>query len=157
MTGNPRLISPPGTSALVNNGRIIGHRMRITENDILCSPPPLFHGFGIYLCLMTSVNCGSCLVFPNDVFDAQATLKAILDEKCTGFNGVPTMFVAVLEEARKRGLKSAKVRTGISSGAPVPSPLMQDFKQIFPMPDLTIIYGSCLLEQVANSYHTSVF
>ncbi|KIX97082.1 uncharacterized protein Z520_07196 [Fonsecaea multimorphosa CBS 102226] len=102
---------------------------------------------------MTSINRGSYLVFPNDVFDARATLKAILDEKCTGFNGVPTMFGAVLEEARKRNLISAKVRTGISSGAPVPSSLMQDFKQVFDMPDFTIIYG--LTETTGAVFMTS--
>jgi long-chain acyl-CoA synthetase len=91
---------------------------------------------------MTSVTHGSCLVFPNDVFDAVATLRALTSENCSGFNGVPTMYVAVLQEVLNKKVKSVKIRTGITSGAPVPRHLMNDFKEILGMPDQTIIYGT---------------
>jgi fatty-acyl-CoA synthase len=32
------------------------------------------------------------MIYPNETFDAEATLKAISEEKATAIYGVPTMF-----------------------------------------------------------------
>ena len=42
--------------SILNNGKSIGDRMLLTENDIVCCPPPLFHCFGSILGYMATGN-----------------------------------------------------------------------------------------------------
>jgi fatty-acyl-CoA synthase len=38
------------------------------------------------------------MVYPSASFDPEATIKAVGSEKCTALYGVPTMFIAMLDE-----------------------------------------------------------
>ena len=71
--------------------------MLLTEDDVVCCPPPLFHCFGCILGYMATATHGSAIVFPTEAFDPKATLQSVQEEKCTALYGVPTMFVAELE------------------------------------------------------------
>ena len=114
-------------SNLVNNSRFIGDRMRLSHLDTLCCPPPLFHCFGLVLGLLAAVTHGSKIVYPSEVFDAQASLRAVLDERCTALHGVPAMFDSLLALPEAANLQASKLRlrTGIIAGAPVPRYLME--------------------------------
>ncbi|KAL1296727.1 hypothetical protein AAFC00_000197 [Neodothiora populina] len=83
--------------SILNNGRSIGDRMELTEKDVVCCPPPLFHCFGSILGYMAAATHGSAIVFPTEAFDPRATLHAVEEYKCTALYGVPTMFVSELE------------------------------------------------------------
>ncbi|CAZ85227.1 unnamed protein product [Tuber melanosporum] len=105
--------------SILNNGKSIGDRMLLTNKDVICCPPPLFHCFGSVLGYMASATHASCIVFPAECFDAKATLHAVQQEKCTALYGVPTMFTAELEllasgEVEQKGFEH--IRTGIAAG-----------------------------------------
>lgn len=116
--------------------------MALTEKDIVCCPPPLFHCFGLVLGLMACVTHGSTIVFPGEAFNARMTLEAVHGEKCTALHGVPTMFAAELAERRMAGYKISHLRTGIAAGAPVPLQLMEDLRAEFDLQELTNTYGT---------------
>lgn len=126
---------------IINNGQAIGDRMRLTQEDILCCPPPLFHCFGLVLGLLACITHGSSIVFPSPTFSPAATLQAITRENCTAVHGVPAMFAAELQLARPSDFGSTRLRTGIAAGSPVPPALMKDIQQIFRMNGLTNTYG----------------
>ncbi|KAK4136299.1 acetyl-CoA synthetase-like protein [Trichocladium antarcticum] len=128
---------------IVNNSRFIGDRMRLTPDDILCCPPPLFHCFGLVLGLMAVVTHGAKIVYPAEVFDAPATLRAIASEQCTAVHGVPAMFDSLLALPEAKDLKASdlRLRTGIIAGAPVPRYLMELLVSRLGMSEFTSSYG----------------
>lgn len=114
--------------------------MRLTPSDIICCPPPLFHCFGLVLGLLAVISHGSSIVFPSEVFDPAAVLRAVSDERCTGLHGVPAMFSAQLELV-KDNFHCPHLRTGIAAGAPVPKKLMEDLRAILNLHEITNTYG----------------
>ncbi|KAF2102362.1 AMP-binding enzyme [Rhizodiscina lignyota] len=138
-TGNPKAASLTHFN-VVNNARFIGDRMQLTPSDILCCPPPLFHCFGLVLGLLAVFTHGGKIVYPGEVFDPPATLRAISDEQCTALHGVPAMFDSLFSLPRI-GLNITKLRTGIIAGAPVPKHLMQKMFKEFGMREFTSSYG----------------
>lgn len=87
--------------------------MRLTENDSLCLPVPLYHSFGAVLGNLACISHGTQLVYPSAEFDAEATLKAIHEEKCTAVHGVPTMFISQLNHPNLKNYDLSSLRTGI--------------------------------------------
>ncbi|KAF3026920.1 hypothetical protein E8E15_002018 [Penicillium rubens] len=68
--------------------------------------------------------------------------KAVmLTHLCTGLQGVPTMFAAVLEWYRQRGTRPPPLRTGIIGGSPVSPALLRELQHEFALEDLGIAYG----------------
>ncbi|UNI16184.1 putative NRPS-like protein biosynthetic cluster [Purpureocillium takamizusanense] len=126
---------------LVNNSRFIGDRMRLTSEDILCCPPPLFHCFGLVLGLLAIVTHGGKIVYPAEVFDIPSTLRAISDEGCTAVHGVPAMFDSLFQAELPPGFSCDRLRTGIIAGAPVPRYLMELLVNRFGMSEFTSSYG----------------
>ena len=59
-------------SSILNNSRFIGDRMNLTDEDILCCPPPLFHCFGLVLGLLAILTHGGKIVYTSETFDADA-------------------------------------------------------------------------------------
>jgi fatty-acyl-CoA synthase len=67
------------------------------------------------------------MIYPNETFDAEATLKAISEEK-TAIYGVPTMFFAELAHPDFKQYDLSSLRTGIMAGSLCPSELMKRCK-----------------------------
>ncbi|KAK3939177.1 hypothetical protein QBC46DRAFT_152157 [Diplogelasinospora grovesii] len=128
---------------IVNNARFIGDRMRLTPADTLCCPPPLFHCFGLVLGLMSVITHGAKIIYPAEVFDADATLRAIVEEQCTAVHGVPAMFDTLLNLPAAEHLSASdlRLRTGIIAGAPVPRYLMEQLVAKLGMTEFTSSYG----------------
>jgi acyl-CoA synthetase (AMP-forming)/AMP-acid ligase II len=130
--------------SILNNGLQIGDRMLLTEKDVICCPPPLFHCFGCILGYMASATHGSSIVFPTEAFDPHAALKAVQEYKATALYGVATMFLAELEllangTVAHEGFQY--LRTGIAAGSSVPAELMRKLHKILNLDELTICYG----------------
>ncbi len=126
---------------LVNNAMLIGERLRITHEDKLCSPVPLYHCFG---CVMSSMLCfvtGATLILPAASFDALATLRAIDQERATAVYGVPTMFIAELQHPEFARFDLSSLRTGIMAGAPCPIEIMRHVIADMHCAEMTIAYG----------------
>ncbi|KAL9043484.1 MAG: hypothetical protein Q9214_003334 [Letrouitia sp. 1 TL-2023] len=130
--------------SILNNGKSIGDRMLLTEQDIVCCPPPLFHCFGCILGYMATATHGSAIVFPSEAFDPLASLKSVQEENCTALYGVPTMFIAELEALQNGKVTYAgfeHLRTGIAAGSSIPAELMRKLHKTLNLTELTICYG----------------
>lgn len=127
-------------SNVLNNARFIGDRLRFTPHDVLCCPPPLFHCFGLVLGLLAILTHGGKIIYPGEVFDPQATMRAIAEEQCTGLHGVPAMFDTLFSLPRLSP-STSRLRTGIIAGAPVPKQLMVRMFNEFGMKEFTSSYG----------------
>jgi fatty-acyl-CoA synthase len=49
----------------------------MTDKDRIVIPLPLYHCFAMVLGNLMAINYGCTMIYPNEVFDAQATLEAI--------------------------------------------------------------------------------
>ena len=130
--------------SILNNGNSIGDRMLLTEKDIVCCPPPLFHCFGCILGYMATATHGSAIVFPAEAFNAEATLRSVQEEQCTALYGVPTMFSAELELIQNGTISTEGfqyLRTGIAAGSSIPAELMRKLHKTLNLTELTICYG----------------
>ena len=115
--------------------------MRLTPDDIICCPPPLFHCFGLSMGFLASFCHGSSIVFPSDFFDVQKVVDAIVTEDATVLLGVPTMYVSELEVMKKTGQRPRRLRTGLASGSAVSQDLMNELRENMGVEKMLIAYG----------------
>ncbi len=139
-TGNPKGATLTHCNIL-NNGYQAGKGMRLTPDDRLCIPVPLYHCFGMVLGVLAAVTHGATMVLPAPVYEPLSTLKAVQDEKCTALHGVPTMFVTELDHPDFASFDLSSLRTGIIAGAPCPEKLMQQIISDMHMENVLIGYG----------------
>ncbi|HPR40478.1 MAG TPA: AMP-binding protein [Oscillospiraceae bacterium] len=125
---------------IVNNGMAIGDCMKFTENDKLCVVVPFFHCFGLVLAMMACLTHATSVV-PVDVYSPLKVMKAISDEKCTAFHGVPTMYIGILQHPQFQEFDFSHLRTGIMAGSPCPIQVMKQVVSEMGMRDITITYG----------------
>ncbi|MER9405427.1 AMP-binding protein [Mesorhizobium caraganae] len=152
-TGAPKGATLTHTN-IVNNGNFVTAAIKLTVDDRLCIPVPLYHCFGMSMGTMGCVTKGATMVFPGEGFDAGATLKAVAQERCTGLYGVPTMFVAMLDHADFASFDLSSLRTGIMAGSPCPIEVMKKVVSLMHMEEVTIAYG--MTETSPVSFQSSV-
>ncbi len=126
---------------MVNNASMSAAILRFTEDDKLCVPVPMYHCFAMVLGTLLCATRGATIVFPGAAFDAKETLQALQDERCTALHGVPTMFIAMLDDPDFAKFDLSALRTGIMAGAPCPIELMREVIEKMHMTDITIGYG----------------
>jgi fatty-acyl-CoA synthase len=126
---------------ILNNGFFIGEAMRLTPEDRLCIPVPLYHCFGMVLGNLAAVTHGACMVFPGEGFDPLATLQTVAEERCTALHGVPTMFIAQLDHPEFERFDLSSLRTGIMAGSPCPIEVMKRAGAKMNLSEITIAYG----------------
>ena len=126
---------------IVNNAQFIAAALHLSHQDRLCIPVPFYHCFGMVLANMACVVSGATMVVPAAYFDAEATLRAVHEEKCTALHGVPTMFIAELSCSNFKDFDLGSLRTGIMSGSPCPIEVMRRVVKEMNCGELTIAYG----------------
>jgi len=139
-TGNPKGATLSHCNIL-NNADTTGLRMKLTAEDRLCIPVPLYHCFGMVLGTLVCITQGAAAVFPAESFDPVSTLDAVQEERCTGLHGVPTMFIAELEHPDFDSYDLSSLRTGLMAGAPCPVEVMKQVQSDMHMSEILIGYG----------------
>jgi fatty-acyl-CoA synthase len=138
-TGFPKGVMLTHTN-IVNNGYNIANCMKLTADDRLCIPVPFFHCFGCVLGTMACVSVGATMV-PVQEFSPKKVLQTVHEEKCTGLHGVPTMFIAELNEPDFEKYNLSSLRTGIMAGSNCPIEVMKAVIEKMGITEITIAYG----------------
>lgn len=126
---------------ILNNAYFSAQAMHFSAQDRLVIPVPFYHCFGMVLANLLCLSVGACMVIPEDHFDAGAVLQAVAKERCTAIHGVPTMFIAELEQPDFQHYDLSSLRTGIMAGAPCPPSLMQRVMEEMHCAEILIGYG----------------
>ncbi len=140
---------------ILNNGFFVGEAMRLTPEDRLCIPVPLYHCFGMVLGNLACVTHGAAMVFPGEGFDPLATLETVAEERCTGLHGVPTMFIAEMDHPDFKRFDLSSLRTGIMAGSPCPIEVMKRAVATMNLGEITIAYGMTETSPVSFQSSTS--
>jgi long-chain acyl-CoA synthetase len=97
---------------------------------VLLGALPLFHSFG-QTCTMNSAVFVGATVTMLPRFDPDKALEIIERDKVTIFQGVPTMYNAMLYSASCDSADCSSLRTCMSGGAAMPAELMRAFEEKF--------------------------
>jgi long-chain acyl-CoA synthetase len=101
-----------------------------TADDVIMGCLPLFHVFGLTCGLNTAVLKGSTLtLIPR--FDGTKALSVIARDKVTIFDGVPTMFSAMLHSPAAGTQDVSSLRLCVSGGSAMPVEVMRAFEEKF--------------------------
>ena len=125
---------------IINNGKCIGDRMDLSTADRFLIHVPMFHCFGMVLSMTASMSHGTTMS-PLPYFSPKAALACVKQERITVCNGVPTMFIAMLEHPDFNPDDFSYMRTGIMAGSPCPISVMRDVIDKMNMSEITIVFG----------------
>src|SRR4051794_6213386 len=101
-----------------------------TQDDVLLGALPLFHSFGQTCGLNASVSVGACLsMIPR--FHPVKALQIIERDGVTVFQGVPTMYHAMLNADDRDSIDVSSLRACMSGGAAMPVEVMREFEKAF--------------------------
>jgi long-chain acyl-CoA synthetase len=96
--------------------------------EVILSILPLFHTYGIAVCMNLSIATGSCSVLvprfvPKDV------LKAIQDYRVTFFPGIPGIYAALNNYKDIKKWDISSVNYCVSGSAPLPIKVIEEFEE----------------------------
>jgi fatty-acyl-CoA synthase len=126
---------------ILNNGFFVTETINFTHEDRLAIPVPFYHCFGMVMGNLGCTTHGAAMIIPAPGFDAEITLKAVQDERCTGVYGVPTMFIAMQNAPGFADYDLSSLRTGIMAGSPCPVEVMKRCISDMNMDQVSIAYG----------------
>jgi long-chain acyl-CoA synthetase len=102
----------------------------LEPDDVVMGCLPLFHSFGQTCGLNAAVGSGACLtLLPR--FDPGKALEVIQRDRVTVFEGVPTMYVALLNCPERSRFDVGSLRLCVSGGAALPVEVLRGFEDAF--------------------------
>ncbi len=128
---------------ILNNAYFVGLGMNLQEGDRLCIPVPLYHCFGMVMGNLACLVHGATMIYPAASFDPKSMLAALSSERCTALHGVPTMFIAALQDPDFATYDLSSLRTGLMAGSPCPIEVMRQVIDRMNMSEVRgIAYGA---------------
>jgi len=101
-----------------------------TVGDVIFAGLPLFHSFG-QTCTMNAAIRGGCTMTLLPRFDPTKALEILQRDGCTVFEGVPTMYGALLNHPDCAKYDVSSLRVCASGGASMPGEVMRGFEEAF--------------------------
>ena len=99
-------------------------------DDVIFGGLPLFHSFGQTCGLNSAVACGATLtMIPR--FEPHKALEVLQRDKVTIMQGVPTMYVALLQDPAHKDYDVSTLRLAVSGGASLPVEVLRGFEKEF--------------------------
>jgi long-chain acyl-CoA synthetase len=129
-TGRPK--GAELTHAGLNTNQAVSARTLILlgPDDVVMGCLPLFHVFGLTCGLNTAIANGSTLTLISRFTPAKA-LEVIQRDSVTVFEGVPTMYAAMLGVPDREQYDVSTLRTCVSGGAALPVEVLRGFEEAF--------------------------
>jgi long-chain acyl-CoA synthetase len=124
-------------------GRVFG----IEPDDVVLVVLPLFHVFGMSSQLNVCVRFAATMsLMPR--FDPTKVLEVIQRDGVTIFEGVPTMYISLLNHPAVDQYDLSSLRIGVSGGAAMAAEVLDDFEQKF---GIVILEGYGLSETASTT------
>ncbi len=115
---------------LRRNTEIAAGLFDLGDDAITLGALPLFHSFGQTCALNATISTGGCLtLIPR--FDAGRALEIIARDRVSVFEGVPTMYSAMLHHPDAGSADTSSLQVCASGGSAMPVEVMRGFEKAF--------------------------
>ena len=138
-TGKPKAVLSSSFN-LLNSVKAISVECNFTSSDKACAFLPLFHVFGFSSCIGIGLLYG-CVSYIPTINKPNALIELISDNKCTIFNTVPTMFLAMIQQPGFTPEALSSLRVSILGGSATSESQMTMLRSILPNNHFCNIYG----------------
>ncbi|WP_295702309.1 long-chain fatty acid--CoA ligase [Lapillicoccus sp.] len=132
---------------LLMNAETPGRLFGVRSDDIVLVVLPLFHVFGLCSHLNLCMRFGATMSL-QPRFEPEKILEVMRRDRVTVFEGVPTMFIALLHQADIGKDDITTLRVGVCGGASLPAKVLDAFEAKF---GITILEGYGLTETAATT------
>src|SRR5699024_7750021 len=129
-TGRPKGAELTHRNLDLNAQRSAEDIIKIGVDDVVMGCLPLFHVFGLTCGLNAAVLRGATLTLVPR-FDPGKALEVIARDEVTIFEGVPTMYGAMLHHPSARETDTSSLRTCVSGGSSLPGETLREFEETF--------------------------
>jgi long-chain acyl-CoA synthetase len=130
-TGHPKGAELTHANLSRNAGITATNLLELAPEDVILGCLPFFHAFGQTCCLNAAITAEATVTLLAR-FDAARALDIITRDQVTVFEGVPTMYSALLEQHRQgAGADTTSLRVCISGGAALPVETLHNFEAAF--------------------------
>ncbi|MFZ0158499.1 MAG: long-chain fatty acid--CoA ligase [Kineosporiaceae bacterium] len=130
-TGQPKGAELTHAGLHLNQEIVARTLARLTTDDVVMGCLPLFHVFGLTAGLNATLAAGACMtLIPR--FTPEKALEVIARDRVTVFEGVPTMYAAMLHAAGQGvTFDASSLRLCVSGGSAMPVEVMSAFEKVF--------------------------
>jgi long-chain acyl-CoA synthetase len=129
-TGSPKGAELTHANMLTNCRVATESVIVVDEDDRLLGALPLFHSFGQSCTMNVAVNAGATVsLIPR--FDPAKALEILERDEITIFEGVPTMYNAMLAVPDRDRYDTSSLRVCVSGGASLPVETLRAFEEAF--------------------------
>lgn len=126
--------------------QVIAANPMFRTGDKMLAAMPLFHGFGLGVCIHTMLSQGGrCILVPR--FTAKSYAKLIVKYKCNFIAGVPTLYEALLRLPSMEGANLSSLKGVFSGGDSLSVELKKKFDKF--------LYDHKAVIQVREGYGTT--
>lgn len=126
--------------------QVIAANPMFRPGDKMLAAMPLFHGFGLGVCIHTMLSQGGrCILVPR--FTAKSYAKLIIKYKCNFIAGVPTLYEALLRLPTMEGANLSSLKGVFSGGDSLSIELKKKFDKF--------LYDHKAVIQVREGYGTT--
>jgi long-chain acyl-CoA synthetase len=129
-TGQPKGAELTHANLMTNVEIIAQDLLQLSCDDVVFGGLPLFHSFGQTAALNAAVRFGACLTLVAR-FEPAKALEVLARDRVTVFEGVPTMYVALLGQPDRASYDTSALRVGLSGGAAMPVEVLRGFEEAF--------------------------
>lgn len=112
----------------------------LREGDRYLCVNPFFHGFGLKAGILASLIKGATIV-PHGVFDVDAVMRRVVEERITMLPGPPTVYQSILDHPRASEFDLSTLRLGVTGAASVPVELIRRIRSELRFDTIVTGYG----------------
>jgi amino acid adenylation domain-containing protein len=138
-TGDPKGVMLTHRNMLTA-GTSISTYLENVEDDVILGVLPLAFDYGLYQMIM-AFRMGARLVLERSFTYPAQVLNAVVEEKVTGFPGVPTIFAILAELKHLKSYDFSSIRYVTNTAAALPVKHILVLKDIFPGAKIFSMYG----------------
>jgi amino acid adenylation domain-containing protein len=136
-TGEPKGVMLTHRNMLAATASISEY-LGVTRDDVILCVLPLAFDYGLYQMIM-GFGAGARIVLQRSFVYPIEVMRAVVEERVTGFPGVPTMFATLLGLGKRFDLSAVRYVTNTAAALPVKH--IQELRGLFPNAQLFSMYG----------------